>query len=164
MKVSLRNTGHDNSPAVETETPPKHYSTKLAYSKLLEEKYLSPTAEPNILNHGFTKEDIQNVYMLPFRILKHAKLIMFQIKIIHNILPTQSSLFRAGLADHDKCPFCNLERQTLTHMLCTCCQSLAFWNQFTYWWQTAFRQHINLSEYYLIRMVPRPCVKVLDSP
>ena len=43
--------------------------------------------------------------MLPFKILKEPKLIMFQVKIIHNILPTQSSLFRARIADTDVCPF-----------------------------------------------------------
>ena len=112
----------------------------------LKKRYQSPTAEPKILNHGFTNENIQNVYMLPFRILKEAKLIMFQTKIIHGILPTQSSLFRAGLADHDKCPLCNLESQSLTHMLFTCCQSMAFWNHFTRWWDSKFSQQINLSE------------------
>ena len=71
---------------------------------------------------------------------------MFQTKIIHGILPTQSSLFRAGLADHDKCPLCNLESQSLTHMLFTCCQSMTFWNHFTRWWYSKFSQQINLSE------------------
>ena len=77
----------------------QHFSTKLAHSKLLEKRCLPPTAEPGILNHGITstKKDIQDVYLLPFRILKEAKLIMFQLKIIHGILRTQYSLFRAGL-------------------------------------------------------------------
>ena len=51
--------------------------------------------------------------MLPFKILKEPKLIMFQVKIIHNILPTQSSLFRARIAETDVCPLCNLEIQSL---------------------------------------------------
>ena len=45
---------------------------------------------------------------------------MFQVKIIHNILPTQSSLFRARITDTDVCPLCNLESQSLKHMLITC--------------------------------------------
>ena len=48
-------------------TPTQHFSTKLAYSKLLENRYLQPTAEPKILNHGFTNESIHNVCLLPFR-------------------------------------------------------------------------------------------------
>ena len=95
----------------------RHFSTKLAYSKLLEKRYLPPTVQPRILNHAFTKESIQEVYLLPFRILKEAKLIMFQVKIINGILPTQSSFFRTGLTDFDTCPLCNLESQSLPHML-----------------------------------------------
>ena len=129
-KSSLRNT---TAPANRL-TPgapafKQHFSTKLAHSKLLEKRYLPHTAEPGILNHGITKEDIQDVYLLPFRILKEAKLI-FQLKIIHGILPTQYSLFRAGLIDSDKCPLCNLERQSLPHLLITCRESMNFWDHF----------------------------------
>ena len=132
-------------PSPRAPTPTQQFSTKLAYSKLLEKRYLPPTAEPKILNYGFTKEGIQNVYLLPFRILKEAKLIMFQLKIIHGILPTQSSLFRAGLTDLDKCPLCNLESQSLPHLLITCCESMTFWDLFTRWWQITFHQQIVLS-------------------
>ena len=146
-KLSLRNTATPANrliPGVPTST--QHFSTKLAYSKLLEKRYLPPTAEPRILNHGFAKEDIQDVYLLPFRILKEAKLIMFQLKIIHGILPTQSSLFRAGLTDFDTCPLCNLESQSLPHLLITCCESINFWDLFTRWWRITFHQNIVLSE------------------
>jgi len=90
-------------------------------------------------------ENVHHVYLLPFRILKEAKL-MFQLKIIHGILPTQSSLFRAGLTDLDNCPLCNLESQSLPHLLITCCESMKFWDLFTRWWQITFHQHIVLSE------------------
>ena len=53
--------------------------------------------------------------MLPFKILKEPKLIMFQVKIIHNILTTQSSLFCACITDTDVCPLSNLESQSLKH-------------------------------------------------
>ena len=124
----------------------QHFSTKLAYSKLLEKRHLPPTAEPRILKHGITKEGIQDVYLLPFGILKEAKLIVFQLKIIHGILPTQFSLFRAGLTDFDKCPSCNLESQSLNHLLITCRESTNFWDLFTRWWQITFHQNIILSE------------------
>ena len=124
----------------------QHFSTRLAYSKLLEKRHLAPTAKPRILKHGITKEGIQDVYLLPFRILKEAKLIMFLLKIIHGILPTQLSLFRAGLTDFDKCPLCNLESQSLNHLLITCRESMKFWDLFTRWWQIIFHQNIILSE------------------
>jgi len=71
---------------------------------------------------------------------------MFQLKIIHGILPTKSSFFRAGLTDLDNCPLCNLESQSLPHLLITCCESKKFWDHFTRWWQINFHQHIVLSE------------------
>ena len=127
-KSSLRNTAAPaNRLTPGAPTPTQHFPTKSAYSKLLEKRYLPPTAEPKILNHCFTKEDIHNVYLLPFRILKEAKLIMFQLKIIHGILLTQASLFRARLSDLDKCPLCNLESQSLPHLLITCPESMTYW-------------------------------------
>ena len=51
--------------------------------------------------------------------MKEPKLIMFEVKIIQNILPTQSSLFRARVTDTytDVCPLCNVESQSVKHML-----------------------------------------------
>ena len=84
--------------------------------------------------------------MLPFKILKEPKLIMFQVKIIHNILPTHSSLFRARIADTDVCPLCNLESQSLKHMLITCSVSSSFWTCFSNWWPGKFKHKPPLSE------------------
>ena len=105
-------------------------STKIAYSTILGKSYSVPTAESKILNYGFTTDSIQNVYVLPLQILMEPKLIIFQFRIIHNILPMQSSLFRAGIKDSDICPLCNSESQSLSHMLFTCHTSSLFWNQF----------------------------------
>ena len=99
------------------ETCLKLFSTKEAYSSILDKSFSAPTAEGRILYHGFTKEEISYIYMLPFKIFKEPKLIMFQVKIIHNILPTQSSLFRARITDIDVSPLCNLESQSIKHML-----------------------------------------------
>ena len=71
---------------------------------------------------------------------------MFQVKIIHNILPTQSSLFRARITDTDVCPLCNRESQSLKHMLITCSVSSSFWTCFSNWWHEKFNQKQTLSE------------------
>ena len=55
---------------------------------ILDKRFSAPTAEGRILDHGFTKEEIPYIYMLPFKILKEPKLIMFQVKVVHSILPT----------------------------------------------------------------------------
>ena len=76
--------------------------------------------------HGFTKENIQNVYLLPFTSTKDMKLITFQYKVIHNVLPNQVSLFCAGIAINDTCPLCNAGKQTNIHMLYSCPETTTF--------------------------------------
>ena len=69
----------------------KLFSTKEAYSTILDKSFLAPTAEGRILNHGFTKEEIPNVYMLPFKILKESK--FFTIFYLLNLAsPTRAYL------------------------------------------------------------------------
>ena len=72
----------------------------------------SPTCESKIFKHGFTKENIQNVYLLPFTTTKDIKLTTIQYKVIYNILPNQVSLFRTGIANNDTCPLCNANKKT----------------------------------------------------
>ena len=95
-------------------------STRTAYSFLQEKAISPPTSEIRILNHGFTKENIHKVYIFPFSITKDSKLISFQYNITHHILPTNSSLFRAGITESDTCTLCKSEKQTISHLLFRC--------------------------------------------
>ena len=123
-------------------------STRVAYSTLLTNNVSPPTSENRILNYGFSKESIHKVYTLPFLITKtkDSKLIAFQNKIIHHILPTKSSLFRAGITDSDICSLCATEKQTINHLLYHCTVSKAFWDRFASWWYQKFKQVVNLNE------------------
>ena len=83
-----------------------HPSTRTAYSFLLNKEISPPTSENRILNYGFTKENIHKVYTFPFLITNDSKLIAFHYSITHHILPTNSSLFRAGITESDTCILC----------------------------------------------------------
>ena len=74
-----------------------------------------PTSENRILNYDFSKESVHKVYTLPFLITKDLKLIAFHFKIIHHILPTNSSLFRASITERDICSLCTTEKQTIEY-------------------------------------------------
>ena len=142
------------------ETSLKPFSTKEAYSSILDKSFSAPTAEGRILYHGYTNEEIPYIYMLPFK----PKLIMFQVKIIHNILPTQSRLSRARIADTDVCPLCNLGRQSLKHMLITCSVSSSFWTCFSNWWHEKFNHKPPLSESTILyRWHPQLTIKNNDA-
>ena len=52
---------------------------------------------------------------------------MFQYKIIHNILATKVSLFRAKICDNNVCPQCLIDTHSLDHMFLHCPSAIAFW-------------------------------------
>ena len=62
--------------------------TSSIYSSLLNTIFVPPTVETKILLHGFTENTIQKVYLMPFAVTNEVKVIMFQYKVIHNVLPT----------------------------------------------------------------------------
>ena len=118
-------------------------STK--YSLLLKNSLVPPTAEAKIVRHGFTPETVQKVYELRFQIKHDIKITMFQYKIIHNILATKTSLFRANLSDNDACPQCLAEAHSLNHMFLRCSYVVAFWKTFQNWWTNKTREKLTLS-------------------
>ena len=108
-------------------------STGVVYATLPSNNVSPPTSENRILNYGFPKESIHKVYSLPFLITKDSKIISFQFKIIHHILPSKSSLFQAGITESDICSLCATEKQTINHLLYHFIVSKAFWDRFTNW-------------------------------
>ena len=84
--------------------------------------------------------------MLPFSITREVNLQMFQYKIIHNILPTRCSLFRAKLSESDTCRLCYALPETLPHMLFQCTVISTFWHAFQNWWFEKTLQTFDLSE------------------
>ena len=62
--------------------------------------------------------------------LPDSRLTIFQYKIVHHILPTNLTLFRYSIKEHDNCHLCG-ERHTLTHLFVTCSEAQLFWSLFT---------------------------------
>ena len=120
-------------------------STASICSTFLQNSF-KPTSQSKILCHGFTESNVQKVYQLPFTITKEIKIIMFQYKIIHNILPTQMSLYRDGLSDNDICLLCNTEKQTLNHLLVNCLKTTSFWKLFEDWWYGKSQERLSLTQ------------------
>ena len=109
----------------------RNAATLIAYNAFFSKSFAAPTNENRILNYGFTKENVHNVYLLPLLVSKEAKLIAFQFKIVHNILPTSASLFRTRLVDDDSRPLCNSEKQSHAHMFYNDRESSLFLKQLT---------------------------------
>ena len=112
---------------------------------MLKNVFLPPTAESKILRHGFTRENINRVYELPFQIKNDIKISMFQHKIIHNILSTKVNLLKAKISDKYICPQRLTDIHSLDHMFLHCSLTLSFCSLFQNWWVSKTKENITLS-------------------
>ena len=124
--------------------------TSSIYSSLLNTIFVPPTAETKILLHGFTESTIQNVYLMPFKVTNEVKIIMFQYKVIHNVLPTRATLYRDRISESPLCNLCNTEEQTLHHLLINCTLTTDFWILFQDWWYQKTNETITLSTSHIL--------------
>ena len=121
--------------------------TRSVYCSLLNAVFVPPTAEMKILRHGFTESTIQNVYLMPFKVTNEVKIIMFQYKVIHNVLPTR---YRDGISESPICNLCNMEEQTLHHLLINCTLTVDFWILFQDWWYQKTHVTIKLTTSHIL--------------
>ena len=78
-------------------------------------------------------DKLKAIYTLPFRLTKDTKLCMFQYKIIHNILPYGSKLYKMKISNSPLCVHCN-SLETLAHVLVNCTEINSFWAKIIFWW------------------------------
>ena len=67
---------------------------------------------------------------MPFAVTNEVKIIMFQYKVIHNMLPARATLYLDGILESPICNLCNAEEQTLHHLLINCTLTIDFWMLF----------------------------------
>jgi len=77
--------------------------------------------------------DWKTVYRTPFLCTKITKLIVFQLKLLHRRLATNSFLTKIGLKDNEQCTFCQNDKETLIHLFWTCDVSTSFGYGFKQW-------------------------------
>ena len=138
IKNSILNVEH-NTTSVNTLT------TSSIDSSLLKTVFVPPTAETKIPRHGIAENTIQKVYLMPFAVTNEVKTIMFQYKVIHNVIPTHATLYRDGLSENSICNLCNIKPQTLHHLLINCTITVKFWMLFQDWWYQITNEAMTLS-------------------
>ena len=67
---------------------------------------------------------------------KEVKLSIFQYKIIHNILYTNTILHKMKKKPHPYCPYCINVEQAISHLLFSCYVAKSFWSEFTTWFNS----------------------------
>ena len=105
-----------------------------------------PNSVKKLLASGVEKSDSTKIYLLPFKATREIKLTMFQYKIIHRILPTNSLLRKMKKVASPSCPFCPSECQTLWHLFINCMHASSFWNRFQEWYSISSNTKLLLSE------------------
>ena len=122
------------TPALTSCSLSKTPSCKTLYQEqLTQQKLPSLTAEKKLEYYNFQRDDFSKIYLLPFKATKETKLIMFQYKIIHHILFTNSLLYKLKKVSSTHCPFCPAIHQTVTHLFVECVQASIFWSEFQNW-------------------------------
>ena len=76
-----------------------------------------PTVKQRLIANGLTPDQISKYFNLAFSITLETKLTMFQYKTLHDIVFTESKLFKAKLVSSDLCYLCLKTKQDLKHML-----------------------------------------------
>ena len=103
--------------------------SKLFYKKFLK-FYLEPPEKQQKKWNAELNIEIENwdlLYTLPFKYTKQNKLILFQYKIFHRILTTNSFLFKCKLKETELCTFCQESKETVSHLLWDCPRIRNFW-------------------------------------
>ena len=85
------------------------------------------------------------IYNIPFKLTKDTRVVIFEFKILHYILPTNATLFRNKIMQHDKCHLCD-QMQTLNHLFVSCSDVHTFWQSFPRWWNVKNDVFINLND------------------
>ena len=131
---------------------------KMLYDKLLTlENLPPPNSEKKLLSYGIAKENLNKIYLLPFKATKEVKLAVFQHKIIHNILATNSILYKMNKVASPACPFCPSDMQNIRNLFIRCLQACVFWDKFQSWYSTISNASLLLSEPEVLFGITRPC-------
>ena len=100
---------------------------------LAERSFSSPIVEINLKKQV---PNVKAVYELPFKVTVENKLRSFQFKLIHNIIPTNLSLYKMNIKDSPRCDRCLFQNETLVHMFRECPDVKIFWKDVIMWWNT----------------------------
>ena len=117
-------------------------STRKARLMFAERSFSPPIVEINLKKQV---PNVKAVYELPFKVTVENKLRSFQFKLIHNIIPTNLSLYKMNIKDSPKCDRCLFQNETLVHMFCECPDVKIFWKDVIMWWNIKRPDNIDLN-------------------
>ena len=112
----------------------KQLTSKKVYGSLIASRAKEPSSKVRFTQH-FSDENLdwKTIYKIPFVSTIDTKTRMFQFKILHGILFTNSTLFKMKLTPSPLCTFCCLEIESPEHIFYECAKVKDFWNDLIKW-------------------------------
>ncbi len=75
----------------------------------------------------------QNIFKLPYIVVRETKLQSFYYRIVHRIITCNKKLYNMKLVPSPRCSYCD-ETDTLRHFFLLCDKVKHFWDSFFKWW------------------------------
>ena len=122
--------------------PLSKLSCKSASRVFISQIFEPPAAERRLQQVNLDRQAISIIYSIPFKVTKDITLAIFQFKIVHRILPTNATLFRNKIAQHDKCHLCS-QKQTMNNLFVSCPDVQILWQSFSRWWNVQNENELN---------------------
>ena len=131
----LNNSGEHN---LSSENVTAKIERKMFVLKMLK----PPNVERILAEQNLT---VKAIYELPFKVTMENKLRCFQYKVVHNILPTNSKLYKMKLRTSPSCDRCNHPHENLFHLLYECPSTQIFWQMVISWWNEKRSENVTLN-------------------
>lgn len=93
--------------------------------------YLEKSRREQEQGESLNQGDAKNLWKLVWSLKVPSMLKNFMWKVGMNLLPTKDNLFRQHIAQDPLCPICNLEPESVEHILWSCRSSQAVWQEST---------------------------------
>ena len=116
-------------------------SSKKIYNLLISKISKPPTAKKKLENQYASETsnlDWETIYTLPFKCALDTKSREFQYKILNQILPLNTFLFKIGKTESPLCAFCLCNEECMSHFFFQCTVIQNFWSSI----QQLFGNHI----------------------
>ena len=116
-------------------------NTTNLYQVCAERTLKPPNVERNRVEQNLSTKA---VYVLSFKVTMENKIRCFQYKVIHNILPTNSNLYKMKLRTSPSCDRCSHPYENLFHLLHDCPSIQVFWHRVISWWNERKSENVTL--------------------
>ena len=109
-------------------------TSKLLYKEFSSRKGSPPSAQAKFrVEYPMLSRDWKDVYSLAFKVTLDTRLRAFQYKLLNRIIFTNVKLFAFKMVDSPMCNFCDVEEESLEHLLFTCKVTDLFWKEVLSW-------------------------------